>query len=84
MRAHKIPAAGASSSHVVETGHQRGRPILFLHGVSQSSILEGVYLMLGYNFSVPRMFGRGCLASFNNDDLLPEDPQAGADYPRRM
>ena len=38
MKVHKISGGGSVQLHVVETGNQRGRPILFLHGVSQSSI----------------------------------------------
>jgi len=36
MTTHKITGGGNVQLHVVETGNQRGRPILFLHGVSQS------------------------------------------------
>jgi non-heme chloroperoxidase len=35
MKAHKITGGGSVQLHVVETGNKRGRPILFLHGVSQ-------------------------------------------------
>ena len=38
MKTHKITGGGGVQLHVVETGNQRGRPILFLHGVSQSSL----------------------------------------------
>ncbi|MGE5206864.1 MAG: alpha/beta fold hydrolase, partial [Chlamydiota bacterium] len=38
MKAHQITGGGRVQLHVVETGNQRGRPILFLHGVSQSSL----------------------------------------------
>ena len=38
MKAHKITGGGSVQLHVLETGNQRGRPILFLHGVSQSSL----------------------------------------------
>jgi pimeloyl-ACP methyl ester carboxylesterase len=36
LKAHKITGGGSVDLNVVETGNQRGRPILFLHGVSQS------------------------------------------------
>ena len=38
MKTHKITGGGSVQLHVVETGNERGRPILFLHGVSQSSL----------------------------------------------
>ena len=37
MKTHKITGAGVQL-HVIETGNQQGRPILFLHGASQSSL----------------------------------------------
>jgi len=38
MKTHKIAGGGGVQLHVVEAGNERGRPILFLHGVSQSSL----------------------------------------------
>jgi non-heme chloroperoxidase len=38
VKTHKITGGGSVLLHVVETGNQRGRPIVFLHGVSQSSL----------------------------------------------
>jgi len=38
VKAHKITGGGNVQLHVVETENQRGRPILFLHGVSQCSL----------------------------------------------
>jgi non-heme chloroperoxidase len=38
MKIHKITGGGGVQLHAVETGNPRGRPILFLHGVSQSSL----------------------------------------------
>jgi len=38
MKTHKITGGGSVQLHVVETGNQRGRPVVFLHGVSQSSL----------------------------------------------
>jgi non-heme chloroperoxidase len=38
VEAHRITGGGSIQLHVVETGNQRGRPILFLHGISQSSL----------------------------------------------
>jgi non-heme chloroperoxidase len=38
MKSHKISGGGNIQLHVLETGAQRGRPILFLHGISQSSL----------------------------------------------
>ncbi len=35
MKSHMIPGAGGVRLHVVETGNPRGRPIVFLHGLSQ-------------------------------------------------
>jgi non-heme chloroperoxidase len=36
MKSHKIPGGGGVQLHVVETGNSNGRPILFIHGFSQS------------------------------------------------
>jgi non-heme chloroperoxidase len=36
LKAHKISGGRNIELHVVETENQRGRPILFLHGASQS------------------------------------------------
>jgi non-heme chloroperoxidase len=38
MKTHTITGGGRTQLHVVETGNPNGRPILFLHGVSQSSL----------------------------------------------
>ncbi len=38
MKTHKITGGGGVQLHVVETGNQQGRPVVFLHGVSQSSL----------------------------------------------
>ncbi len=38
MKTHKVTGGGGVQLHVVETGNQRGRPVLFLHGISQSSL----------------------------------------------
>jgi pimeloyl-ACP methyl ester carboxylesterase len=38
MKSHKISGGGNIQLHALETGAQRGRPILFLHGISQSSL----------------------------------------------
>ena len=35
MKTHRIPGGGGVQLHVVETGSPRGRPIVFLHGISQ-------------------------------------------------
>jgi pimeloyl-ACP methyl ester carboxylesterase len=35
MKHHTITGGGGTLLHLVETGHPRGRPILFLHGTSQ-------------------------------------------------
>ena len=35
MKSHRVTGGGGVQLHVVETGNERGRPILFLHGVSQ-------------------------------------------------
>ena len=37
MTSHKITGGGGVQLHVVETGNLKGRPILFVHGVSQCS-----------------------------------------------
>jgi pimeloyl-ACP methyl ester carboxylesterase len=38
MKSHKIEGANGARLHVVETGNPKGRPILFIHGFSQSSL----------------------------------------------
>ncbi len=38
MQSHRILGGGGVQLHVVENGNPRGRPILFLHGASQSSL----------------------------------------------
>jgi len=38
MKSHKITGGAGISLNLVETGSAKGRPILFLHGVSQSSL----------------------------------------------
>ena len=38
MKSHRILGGGGVQLHVVENGNPRGRPILFLHGASQSSL----------------------------------------------
>ena len=35
MKTHRVSGGGGVQLHVVETGNPRGRPIVFLHGVSQ-------------------------------------------------
>lgn len=35
MKTHKVTGGGGAQLHVVETGNPKGRPILFIHGVSQ-------------------------------------------------
>jgi pimeloyl-ACP methyl ester carboxylesterase len=35
MKEHKITGGGGIQLHVVETGNPRGRPIMFIHGISQ-------------------------------------------------
>ena len=35
MKSHKVTGGGAAQIHVVETGNEKGRPILFIHGFSQ-------------------------------------------------
>lgn len=39
MRAHTITGGGGVKLHVVETGNRRGRPVLFVHGFSQCSLV---------------------------------------------
>jgi non-heme chloroperoxidase len=36
MKSHKITGGGGTQLHVVETGNSKGRPIMFIHGFSQS------------------------------------------------
>lgn len=36
MKIHKVTGGGGTQLHVVETGNPKGRPILFIHGMSQS------------------------------------------------
>jgi non-heme chloroperoxidase len=36
MKRHTITGGGGTQLHAVETGHPRGRPIVFIHGFSQS------------------------------------------------
>jgi non-heme chloroperoxidase len=38
MKTHRITGGAGVQLHVVETGHGRGRPIVFLHGASQSEL----------------------------------------------
>lgn len=38
MRTHQIAGGGGLKLHVVETGNAQGRPIVFLHGASQSHL----------------------------------------------
>ena len=35
MENHKIPGGGGVQLHLVETGNPKGRPIMFIHGISQ-------------------------------------------------
>lgn len=35
MESHRITGGGGTQLHLVETGNPRGRPILFIHGISQ-------------------------------------------------
>ncbi len=35
MKTHRITGGGGTKLHLVETGNPSGRPILFIHGVSQ-------------------------------------------------
>jgi non-heme chloroperoxidase len=44
MKTHEITGGGNVQLHIVETGNQRGRPILFLHGISQSSLAWNLQL----------------------------------------
>ena len=39
MKSYKVTGGGGVELHVVETGNPRGRPILFLHGFSQCSLV---------------------------------------------
>ena len=38
MKTHKVAGGGGVQLHVVEAGNSGGRPILFIHGISQSSL----------------------------------------------
>ena len=38
MKSHMITGGGGSQLHVAEAGNAKGRPIVFVHGVSQSSL----------------------------------------------
>lgn len=38
MKTHRIVGGGGTQIHVVESGNAQGRPILFIHGFSQSSL----------------------------------------------
>lgn len=38
MKTHKVAGGGGVQLHVVETGNPQGRPILFIHGISQCSL----------------------------------------------
>ena len=38
MKSHMITGGGGIQLHLVETGNSRGRPIVFIHGISQSSL----------------------------------------------
>jgi non-heme chloroperoxidase len=35
MKTHRVTGGNGVQRHVVETGNERGRPILFIHGLSQ-------------------------------------------------
>jgi non-heme chloroperoxidase len=35
MKSHRITGGGGAVLHLVETGNSSGRPILFIHGISQ-------------------------------------------------
>jgi non-heme chloroperoxidase len=35
MENHRITGGGGIQLHLVETGNRRGRPVMFIHGVSQ-------------------------------------------------
>ncbi len=58
MKTHKITGGGSVQLHVVETGNQRGRPVMFLHGVSQSSLTCGDLDLLwgagSFRFGLPQ------------------------------
>ena len=38
MKTYKIAGGGGVQLHVVETGNPNGRPIVFIHGISQCSL----------------------------------------------
>lgn len=38
MKTHRVTGGGGVQLHVVETGNERGRPILFIHGLSQCGL----------------------------------------------
>jgi pimeloyl-ACP methyl ester carboxylesterase len=38
MQTHKVIGGGGTQLHVIETGNRGGRPILFIHGLSQCSL----------------------------------------------
>ena len=38
MKTHKVAGGGGVQLHVIEAGNSGGRPILFIHGISQSSL----------------------------------------------
>jgi non-heme chloroperoxidase len=38
MKTHKVAGGGGVQLHVIEAGNPGGRPILFIHGISQSSL----------------------------------------------
>ena len=44
MKTHKITGGGSVQLHVIERGNPQGRPILFLHGVSQSSLTPNLQM----------------------------------------
>ena len=41
MKMHRIKGGGGVGLHVVEAGNPKGRPILFIHGISQCSLAWG-------------------------------------------
>jgi len=41
MKSHRIAGGGGDELNVVEQGNPQGRPILFLHGASQSCLQRG-------------------------------------------
>ena len=41
MKSHKISGGGGTQLHLVESGNSSGRPILFIHGFSQSWLAWG-------------------------------------------